>query len=154
MSKFSTLSALLLDDALAKYRLADSMPPPTGGWARSIREALGMTRDQLARRLDVSISTINTLERNEARGKISLDSLQRLARGMDCHVVYAIVPNSGKTLQAIMRERAQSVAQKQMGRVSHTMNLEKQGLNKKQEQRQLQRLVESLLAGNHKRLWR
>jgi len=113
-----------------------------------------MTRDQLAKRIGISPSTISDLERNEARGTITLESLDRLARGMDCEVVYAIVPREGKTLDTAVRLRAEAVATKQMARISHTMRLEEQGLNEKQEKRQVARLMDSLLAGSRRNLWR
>lgn len=113
-----------------------------------------MTRDQLAKRMGISASTVSDLERNEGRGTITLESLDRLARGMDCQVVYAIVPREGKTLDAAVRQRAEWVAAKQMARVSHTMRLEEQGLSDKQEKRQFARMVDSLLSGSRRKLWR
>jgi predicted DNA-binding mobile mystery protein A len=153
-SNFKALNIHHLDDDLDAYRKASTNPRPAAGWAKAIREALGMTRDQLAGRMGISPSTVSDLERNEARGTITLESLDRLARGMDCEVVYAIVPREGKTLDTTVRQRAESVATKQMARVSHTMRLEEQGLNEKQEKRQFARMVDSLLAGSRRKLWR
>jgi predicted DNA-binding mobile mystery protein A len=153
-SNFKALSIQHLDDTLEPHRKASTSPRPAAGWARAIREALGMTRDQLAKRMGISPSTVSDLERNEARGTITLESLDRLALGMECEVVYAIVPRQGKTLDSAVRRRAESVAAKQMARVSHTMRLEEQGLDEKQEKRQFARMVESLLAGSRRKLWR
>jgi predicted DNA-binding mobile mystery protein A len=153
-SNFKALNIHQLDDALEPYRKASATPRPTKGWAKAIREALGMTRDQLAMRMGISPSTVSDLERNEGRGTITLESLDRLARGMNCEVVYAIVPREGKTLDTVIRQRAESVASQQMARISHTMRLEEQGLNEKQEKRQLGRMVEAVLAGSRRKLWR
>jgi hypothetical protein len=73
---------------------------------------------------------------------------------MGCGVVYAIVPLGGKSLQDVVQEQAQAVAREQLGRVSHTMRLEEQGLNATQERRQFDRFVESLLSGSRRNLWR
>ena len=154
MRTFKGLSLPLLDDTMESIRPLATVLPPTGGWVRSIREAIGMTRDQLARRVKVSSRTIETLERSEAQGKITLESLNRLARGLDCQVVYALVPNSGKTLDRMVHDQAECIARKQLGRVAHSMRLEEQGLNEKQERRQLDRLIQTLLAGSRRRLWR
>ena len=153
MNNFKALSLPLLDETLEPFRKL-SASPPTAGWVRAIREALGMTKEQLARRLDVSASTISTLERSEARETITLKSLQRLAQGLDCRVVYALVPKDGKTLEGLVREQAEAVASKQMKRVSHTMRLEDQSLSERQEKRQRERIVQSLLSGSRRRLWR
>lgn len=153
-SNFKVLSISQLDDTLDAYRKVSANTRPPTGWARAIREALGMTRGQLAKRMDLSPSTVSNLEINEARGSITLESLERLARAMDCQVVYAIVPRDGKTLDEAVRQRAESVAAKQMARVSHTMRLEEQGLSDRQEKRQFARMVESLLSGSRRNLWR
>ena len=153
MSNFKALSVPLLDETAKPFRQVTAAPP-SAGWVRAIREALGMTKDQLARRLDVSPSTISTLERSEERGTITLKSLHRLAEGLNCRVVYALVPNDGKTLDQLVREQAEAVASKQMKRVSHTMRLEDQSLSDRQEKRQRERIVQSLLSGSRRRLWR
>ena len=82
---------------------------PEQGWARAIREALGMTKAQLARRMGVSVSTVAELERSEVRETITLASLHRVAKGLDCRVVYAIVPNGADSLESLVRIRAEAL---------------------------------------------
>src|SRR3972149_3377271 len=77
---FNRLQAEQLDDALKAYSAALAVQRPPRGWARALREALGMSAGQLARRVRVSRETIATLERSEARGTITLASLEKLAR--------------------------------------------------------------------------
>ena len=151
---FNDLKITTLDEALKDISRAASKPRPAAGWTRAIREALGMTRDQLASRIGLRGPTVNTLERSEARGTITLESLDKLARGLGCRVVYAIVPPEGKTLEGLVRERAQAVARERLSRVSHSMNLEDQALDARSEKRQLARVVDSLLAGSRRNLWR
>ena len=67
-----------------------------------------MTKAQLAGELGASISAIATLERNEARGTITIQSLRRLARGLDCTLVYALLPKGSRTLDELIRDRAES----------------------------------------------
>lgn len=153
-NNFKALMIPQLDDALEAYRLASGSPRPPSGWIKAIREAIGMTKAQLAQRVHLSPSTVNTLERSEARGAITLESLDKLARAMDCRLVYAIVPNGQRSLEQLVRERAELVARRQHSRVSHTMRLEEQGLDERQEKRQLKRIVESLLSGSKRELWR
>jgi predicted DNA-binding mobile mystery protein A len=112
-----------------------------------------MSAQQLARRVGVSRPTIATLERSEARGTITLASLQKLARGLGCRVVYALVPEGGETLEDLRRRRALELARAQLARVSHTMRLEAQGLAPRRERRQLERLTDELLADSPRRLW-
>lgn len=144
----------ILDESLESIAPLASIPRPFKGWARAVREALGMTREQLGMRAGISASTVSTLERSESRGTITLESLEKLAKAMDCRVVYAIVPREGATFEAIVRRRAEAVARKRLQRVSHTMRLEDQAIDPRQEKRQFARLVESLLAGSRRLLWR
>lgn len=153
-NNFKALMISQLDDALEAHRQAAGIPRPANGWIKAIREAIGMTKGQLAQRAQISPSTVNSLERSEARGAITLESLEKLARALDCRLVYAIVPNGSRTLEQLVHERAELVARARHSRVSHTMRLEEQGLDERQEKRQLKRLVESLLSGSRRELWR
>jgi predicted DNA-binding mobile mystery protein A len=150
--RFKNLALDQLDEALAALRRSAEVPRPPKGWARSIREALGMSLGQLAQRVGVSRETIATLERSEARGTITLASLEKLARGLNCRVTYALVPEGG-SIEGLRRKRAEEVARKELERVAHSMRLEAQGLAPARERRQLERHVEELLAGNARRLW-
>lgn len=150
----NALSARVLGESLRGAASLLDKPRPGVGWARAIREALGMTRDQLAARIGLRGPTVATLERNEARGTITLESLEKLAQGMGCRVVYAIVPAEGRTLEDIVRDRALHVARERLSRVSHSMKLEDQALDRRREKQQLERVVASLLAGSRRNLWR
>jgi predicted DNA-binding mobile mystery protein A len=112
-----------------------------------------MSAEQLAQRVGVSRETIATLERSEARSTITLASLEKLARGLGCRVVYALVPAAGGSLQDLRRRRALELARKQLDRISHTMKLEAQDLTPERERRQLERLADELLAGSPRKLW-
>ena len=72
----------------------DRFDPPPKGWVRAIREALGMTGVQFARRLRVTPQSAEALEKSEANGTIQLKTLRRAAEALDCRLVYALVPNS------------------------------------------------------------
>lgn len=147
-------SFLLLDqveEALRPFRRLGHSQIPSGGWIRTIREALGMTRVQLAKRINVKPQTLADLEAYEATGKITLESLNRLAKALDCRVVYAVIPS--KPLAEVRHDRARTIARRQLERVSHSMRLEAQGVGTRQEKRQFHRMVEQILSGNPKKLW-
>lgn len=150
---FNRLLAEQLDETLEAFRAASLVQHPPKGWVRAVREALGMSAAQLARRVGVSRETIATLERSEARGTITLASLDKLARGLGCRVVYAIAPEDGGSLEGLRRKRALTLARRQLAGVSHTMKLEAQGLSAEKERRQLERLAAELIAGSPRKLW-
>jgi predicted DNA-binding mobile mystery protein A len=125
--------------------------PPEGGWARTIREAIGMSQRQLAERMGVSKRTIQSAERNEARRKIQLESLQALAEGLDCELVYAFVPR--ESLQASLEKRAAELARRMVETVSTSMELEEQGVPDDEKQRQIEELASELLASRLRDFW-
>ena len=126
--------------------------PPRGGWLRAIREALGMSTAQIAGRLGVAQQSIVKFERNEAAGKITLQSLERVAKALGCRVTYAVVPE--KPLAEIRRERALALADSLIIPVAHSMKLEAQGVSDKETRRQRKELADELLRGSPRKLWR
>ena len=54
--------------------LATEAVRPSRGWIRAIREALGMTTGQFAKRLGVHQPRVIELERGEASGNITIKS--------------------------------------------------------------------------------
>lgn len=98
--------------------------PPHAGWIRAIRDALGMSVVQLGRRMGISGPSVANMESAERAGGIRLSTLRRAAEAMDCTLVYAIVPR--RSLDEIVRRRAEQVLETQLGHASHTMALEDQ----------------------------
>jgi predicted DNA-binding mobile mystery protein A len=113
-----------LDDRLGSLKPVERFRAPPKGWVRAIRDALGMTGVQLAKRLRISPQSVEALEKSEASGTIKLDTLRRAADALDCTLVYALVPND--SLEGAVRTRARKIAIRDLGRVAHTMKLEAQ----------------------------
>jgi predicted DNA-binding mobile mystery protein A len=134
----------------ALRRLAQSPRPPKG-WLRAIRDALGMTTAQFARRLSVSQPRIIELEQSEVSGGVTLHTLQRAAEALGCRLVYALVPE--KPLAETVRERAELVAQRQLTAVEHTMRLEDQSVKGKTAGKDLRRQFIEELFRRPARLW-
>jgi predicted DNA-binding mobile mystery protein A len=141
-----------LDRRFAELKpLARAAARPARGWIRAIREALGMTTGQLAKRMNARQPRIIELERGEVSGNITVQSLERAAEALGCRFVYALVPV--KPLSETVQERAAQVAEKQLASVEQTMRLEAQGVNdKKLRQEARQHLIQELLR-RPARLW-
>ncbi len=141
-----------LEEALKPYRRLLRLQPPRRGWVRAIKEALGMTSQQLATRVGVTApQTVEDMQEYEVSGTIKLQTLRKLAEALGCQLVYALVPR--KPLEEIRRERARLLAERLLKRVFHSMKLEDQGVSKKMEESELNRRIEKLLAGSPKALW-
>jgi len=110
-----------------------------------------MSQRQLADRMGVSKTAVHSAERNEARGTLKLESLQALAAGLDCDLVYALVPRD--SLEASLRKRAQELAGKLVEAVSASMELEEQGVADEERRRQVEELASELLAKRSADFW-
>lgn len=64
---------------------------PEKGWIASVRYALGMSAEQVAKRKGVSRNAVYQAERSELDGGVSINQMQRLAAAMGGRFVYAIV---------------------------------------------------------------
>ena len=54
---------------------------PSGGWVRSIREASGMTLEDLGHRVRLDKSRVYRIEQSEPNGDIKLSTLKKWLRG-------------------------------------------------------------------------
>src|SRR6185312_67253 len=113
-----------LDARFKDMRPAERFKQPVRGWIKAIREALGMTTAQLARRIGVKQPTLVNIEQSEAKGTVQLATLRRVAEAMNCKLVYALVPN--EPLESIVRQQARKVVARRLKSVEHTMRLEDQ----------------------------
>ena len=140
-----------LDKRFAELKAFAVGERPSRGWIRAIREALGMTTGQLAKRLGVQQPRIIELERGEVDGNITIRSLERAAEALGCRLIYIFIPE--KPLTNTIRDRASSMAIKQLAAVNHTMQLEAQGVNNKVQQKEAHQLLVEKLLSRPARLW-
>jgi len=61
-------------------------------WIRSARKDQGLKGFQLAQRMQVSAARVSVLEKDEARGVVTLKMMQKAAEAMGCRFEYRIVP--------------------------------------------------------------
>ena len=140
-----------LDKRLKSLINNDAFARPPRGWIKAIREALGMTTAQLARRLWVSQPRAVAIEKAEASSAITLETLERAARALDCRLVYTLV--SRKPLEALAEERASLLAKRRLQSTRHSMALEDQSVDEADEQEQIRQLAKRLLEKSGSALW-
>lgn len=139
-----------LDKRLNALRNSDFARPPRG-WIKANRDALGMTTKQLAKRIGVVQSRAVDIEKAEVTGSITLDSLVRAARALDCELVYALVPR--KPLQEMVTERAHALAMNSVKAARHSMALEDQSVGEEDEREQVKKLAKQLAEKSSSKLW-
>jgi predicted DNA-binding mobile mystery protein A len=135
-----------------KLRNLNSIPAlPSKGWIKSIREALGMTSAQLAKRIGVNQSRVTHMEQAEAEENLKLSTMHKVADGLGMKFVYGFVPKDG--LEDIVRSQARKLALKRMERLDHTMRLELQNLSKAEKEKAINDMVDRILIEGDKELW-
>ena len=149
--KRPSLARKHLDQRLAPLREAEGFVRPPRGWLRAMRDALGMTTAQLAKRIGVDQSRITRLEQAEVDGSVTLKTLRQAAEGLGCTLVYALVPK--QSLDEMLHERAGEIADRQIARTDQTMTLENQALSKRALLAERERVIEAILKENPRRLW-
>ena len=86
---------------------------PLQGWLKTIREFLGMTSTQFAKKIQVSQSRVINMEQNEKNLKIS--TMERIADSLDCDFIYAFVPR--ENIETIFYNQARKKALKILKKV-------------------------------------
>ena len=119
---------------------------PKQGWLKTIREFLGMTTTQLAKKIDVSQPRVINMEKNEQNIKIS--TMERIADALNCDFVYALVPR--ENIDDIIYNQAKKKALKIMNKVNKNMGLENQLAESEDT---LEDLIKELSDNNIARIW-
>ena len=138
-------------DKKLKQLKTTAVPPPKTGWIRTIRKALGLSQASLAHKLGITPQSLVDIEKNEQSGKVSLQTLKRVADVLDCDVHYSIVPR--KSLEQKVRDQALTAAKEIVGRTQLHMTLEDQRTNNKFQETRIKELAEELIRNNDKKIW-
>ena len=138
-ARLAAQSRSQLDERFRELGSAKRYTPPVRGWIKALREALGMSTAQLAKRLGIRQPSLVALEQSEAKGTIELATLRRVAEALDCTLVYALLPN--KPLETTLRDRARAFARRRRGPVEHSMLLEDQKVMAKDAEARLDEIV-------------
>jgi predicted DNA-binding mobile mystery protein A len=141
-TRLAAQSRAALDNRFNSVRSVDQLARPVRGWIKAIRQALGMSSAQLAKRLGMKQPSLAEIEQSEVKGTIQLATLRRVAEALDCKLIYALVPN--KPLDAIVSARARQVARRRLASVDHTMLLENQKVSARDFEPRLDELARDI----------
>ena len=149
--KQNKLTRAQLDKKLSPLKNL-KLPKPKSGWLRSIRLALGMPQNALAKRLKIKSQSLVDIEKSEQSGKISLATLERVAAELNCDVFYTLIPCT--SLKDTIEQQAERAATKIVDRANLHMDLESEATSKKFQARRIQEIKDELLRSNsNKKLW-
>jgi predicted DNA-binding mobile mystery protein A len=132
-------------------RCANLQTPPEG-WLRTVRNALGMSGAQLAKRMGVTRARVAQAEHAELTSGVTLKSMQATAEAMGCRFVYAIIPPG--RIEDIVLAQARKKAMEIVGTASTHMALESQTLPNDKIAEQVDRLTQELAREMPPDFWR
>ncbi|KAF0133435.1 MAG: DNA-binding protein [Candidatus Saganbacteria bacterium] len=147
MSNFDDLKRRQISETIQK-----KIPIPIeniGTRLKDIRESMGMTQKQLAKRINISQPVVSKIEENAATS--SLINVERYARifGIDFQGVFT----SEKAMEEIIKGQAEKKAKQILDRTFSNMAMEKQAPQEDAYKFQLNQLIEELSANPSSKLW-
>lgn len=140
-----------LDKRTSRFRPLLEISAPRDGWIKQIREALGISARQLAEKVGVSQPTLAKIEKSEVERTVSIKTLDRIAEALECNLIYALIPKD--SFEKLVQRRAYQAAEKLVKRVSHSMELEKQGLPSKRRRAQVEEIAQEMARSLSRDLW-
>lgn len=135
-----------LDKKTSSLSDAKNIVPKGVSWINTVREAIGMTAVQLARRLGVTQPRIAKMEINEENLKLS--TMKKVAQAMNCDFVYYFKPKT--TFQDIVQIQAKKKAEEILLGVNLNMALENQDIQTKEA---IDDMAADFINGNTKKIW-
>lgn len=140
-----------LNNTLLKYKGLANLSNPAHGWIRTIRKTLGMSSKQLARRTGISQQRLSKIEQQEINGEIKLNTMKKIAEGLNCAFIYAMVPNS--SINEIIRKQAEKIVKRRFERVEASMVLEDQEVYGDEKKKSYDLAVEKIIDRMDKTFW-
>ncbi len=128
------------------------MERPATGWLSVFRQAQGMSVSDLAKRAGLSRSRVSEAQKYEAEGRVTLNTLERIADAMGGKLVYAVVPKNG-TIEDMVHEQARKKARRIVKRARAHMALEQQTEGLPLEEEEIEALASDMIRGMKRDFW-
>ena len=125
---------------------------PPIGWIKAIRNSIGMSMEQLGKKLSITKQGVMDIEKREKEGAITIKSMQEVAKALDMQFVYGFVPNTG-SLEQMIELRALEMATKIVERTSTSMKLEDQANSKERIEKAIKERATEIINKTPKILW-
>ena len=125
---------------------------PPIGWIKAIRNGIGMSMEQLGKKLSITKQGVMDMEKREKEGAITIKSMQEIAKSINMQFVYGFVPNNG-SLNQMIETRALEMATKIVERTSTSMKLEDQANSKERIEKAIKERAVEIINKTPKILW-
>jgi len=150
--KMQRLQLEQINDKLMAFKGPSKIEMPSNGWINSIRTSLGISQQQLGKKLMITKQSVSEIEQREKEGSITIKALKEVAKAMDLQLVYGFVPKDG-SLDSLIERKAMEVATQIVMRTSHTMKLEDQENSKERIEKAIRERAVEIKNDLSKILW-
>ncbi|MGA7306643.1 MAG: mobile mystery protein A [Rhodothermales bacterium] len=151
MSELDHLRHRQVEESVSRVERLRGLERPKGGWIKTIRNVLGMTMKQLARRAGVSQPMISQYEHAEVEDAITLSTLRRIADSLGCDLVYGLVPR--RPIGTMIETQARRAAERRVRKVHESMAIEDQSVSPGELERQIDEYAQDLIKNGRRSIW-
>ena len=148
----SKLQFQQLNEKMLQLAVMQHVIVPPIGWIKAIRNGIGMSMEQLGKKLSITKQGVMDIEKREKEGAITIKSMQEIAKAIDMQFVYGFVPDAG-SLDQMIEMRALEMATKIVQRTSTTMKLEDQVNSKDRIEKAIKERATEIINKTPKILW-
>lgn len=141
-----------LNSKMLAYKSLQNVVPPPMGWIKTVRTTIGMSMQQLGKRLSITKQSALEIEQREKEGSLSIKSLREAAKALDMQLVYGFVPVDG-TIEELIDRKAKELATKIVLRTNNTMKLEDQENSTQRIEKAIQERAIAIKNEMPKTLW-
>jgi len=141
-----------LNEKMDKLTVLQHLIMPPIGWIKAIRNGIGMSMEQLGKKLSITKQAVMDIEKREKEGAITIKSMQEIAKVIDMKFVYGFVPNAG-SLEQMIETRSLEIATKIVQRTSTSMKLEVQVNSKERIEKVIKERAAEIINKTPKILW-
>ena len=94
---------------MQQYKKAEKLTKTQIGWIKTIRTTLGMSLEQLGKKLGINKSSVARMENRESNGSITLRTMEDTGKAMDMKFIYGFVPFDG-SIENLIEIKAKKLA--------------------------------------------
>lgn len=141
-----------IDRKIKSFKVLKKESVPPLGWINALRSALGMSLQQLGKKLGVTPPSVKEMEIREKHKTITLKTLEDVAQALDMDLVYAFIPRK-KSLKEMIKLQADKVAKGVVLETDYNMQLESQGNSNARIKKAIKERQEELVNKMPRYLW-
>jgi predicted DNA-binding mobile mystery protein A len=141
-----------LDDKLLAYNTLKTALPPPDGWVCHIRKSLGITLEQLGKKLGITKQSARAIEQREREETLTIQGLKQAASAMDMQLVYVLLPKD-ESVETMIYRKAEELAKMLVQRTSQSMLLEDQEISYQRKEKAISERALDIAHNLPKALW-